>query len=210
MRTAIALASVLLLACGDAGITPDPTGAGGSSANAGPTVGAGGETGQGGATTTSGTGGDGGSETMGGAYESGSRLKAQALVGSDGSRTPMPAMHDTQLDVDCTYALAADGVQRCLPVDAAPISGYAEGTCTMALVSSACPLFGYTSALGAQCPRRRSVYAIGSPVVLTGAFYVKNGTSCSGIAVPAGVTFYAVGGEMAPQSFVAGTVEVEP
>lgn len=145
----------------------------------------------------------------GGWFESGTRLKAKTYVGADGSRTPVIGMRDTQLDTDCYFSLAADGVERCLPVDAAGIGGYTEGTCTQAVVYGTCPLVGYTSALGSQCPRRRTVYAIGSQTTVQ-TLYFKNGANCTGVAAPTGVTFFLVGGEVAPQSFVAGTVEVEP
>lgn len=97
MRDCVAF--VFIIACSkDPTITPDPTGGGGHGT---------------GGSNQGGHGGAGGG-APGGGYESGSRLKARTIVGSDGSRSPA-GWYDSQLEVECTWRLASDGKQRCMP-----------------------------------------------------------------------------------------------
>lgn len=53
------------------------------------------------------------------AAESGSRLKAKWLVAEDGARYFTFNWYDRERGHDCSFLLAADGVQRCLPPAAA-------------------------------------------------------------------------------------------
>jgi hypothetical protein len=63
-------------------------------------------------------------------YQSGSRLEANYYAGADGSKQFM-TMHDTQLNVDCAFQGAADGVLRCIPTGQGIFVGYyADSGCT--------------------------------------------------------------------------------
>lgn len=179
-----------LIAC-DAGIGPDPTDTGG---------------------TSQASSGAGGGSTIGGGYESGSRLKAQTHVGDDGSRTPLTAMFDSELGVECYFAVAADGVTRCLPFGGPTVGQYyLDAACTQPLAySPSCPVAGgYVSIRDTTCSPRAQVFPIGSLVTPAGV-YLKQGTNCTSTAVTAGAFYYSVGAEVPAASFVAATVEVEP
>src|SRR5262245_27196823 len=67
--------------------------------------------------------------------QSGSRLKARWIVGTDGSRQFL-SWHDSQLNADCTFASASDGSLRCLPVGLQE-SGFRDAECTQRVFSSA-------------------------------------------------------------------------
>lgn len=68
--------------------------------------------------------------------QSGSRIVAKTLVGSDGSRQ-FVGWRDSTLGVDCAFATASDGRTRCLP--GAPASGwtpaiiYGDAACSVAV-----------------------------------------------------------------------------
>src|SRR5262245_43533462 len=116
----------------------DETGAGqpGATAGDGNLAGAGG---------TAGAGGEGDLPT----FESGTRLRA-ILQGAGDARS-LFNWHDSELDIDCTFRKAEDGVMRCLPQ--AFVVGYSDDECQSALVStlSGCAVPKYAIANGPAC-----------------------------------------------------------
>jgi hypothetical protein len=81
---------------------------------------------------------------------SGTRLKVQRYVGSDGSSI-VAGLYDTMLGVSCGYGLASDGSIRCLPIGGEftpAISGpffYSDSACSAPIV------FPGGSADGSNC-----------------------------------------------------------
>lgn len=79
-------------------------------------------------------GSDGGGDvTAAPKFVGGARLRPRVLLGADGSREQL-GWHDTQLDTECSYRLATDGVSRCLP----PVRerAYLDPSCTQLVVRS--------------------------------------------------------------------------
>jgi len=70
------------------------------------------------------------SEASADANQSGSRLKATFYAGADGSKQAA-GMHDSQLNVDCSFQMATDGTLRCLPANGqASIYYFSDSGCT--------------------------------------------------------------------------------
>lgn len=207
----IATVSTLVACSAGPDITPDPdtTTSTGNAMGGSPVDGGNAPTdGGNGAGPTIGGAPQGGS-SPGGGYESGTRIKAKTLVGSDGSRNP-DGWHDSQLDVDCQWRLANDGSRRCLPVSISTAI-YADLDCTQPLmVQSACNPSNYAmvSDSSSGCDTRYRVYPIGASVTPAVA-YMKQGNGCVTTAVPSGGSVFATGPEMVVGEFVAGVVEVE-
>jgi hypothetical protein len=89
-------------------------------------------------------------------YTSGFRLRVKSYVGEDGFRQQV-GLYDTQLQTQCAFNVATDGVLRCLP----PVTFafyFGDAQCTQRVVSVEPPLcvtprFG--SILPETCPHGR-------------------------------------------------------
>lgn len=198
MLVLVALGAV---GCKDEPIGPDPVG--GSGSEGGSTANSGGSP-EGG---SSGEGGDGGSEDPGGSYESGSRLKARTLVGSDGSRSPS-GWFDTETNAECTWRLAADGQQRCLPV--APFAVYyGDAGCNQPLgTADGCGVPSKMLSISSACDGAVKVYEVGGVVGVGPTLYIRTGATCT--AVPAPPSVYYTLTEEPLTEYVAATVETGP
>jgi hypothetical protein len=194
---------VVLAGCSDE-IGPDPSGGtGASTANSMGGNGGEGATGGGDAGGSSSTGGS----TPGGGFESGERIKAKTLVGADGSRTPS-GLYDSQLGIDCAWRGASDGQQRCLPVNYAFATIWADAACTIPVGTSngTCGLPTHLLTQTGSCWDSVRVFPVAGPYA--GTTYTKAGADCIDI----GPTANAIigGAEIPASSFVAATVEIEP
>jgi hypothetical protein len=159
------------------------------------------------------------SNAMADGNQSGTRLKLKYYVGADGSKQ-LFALHDSQLNVDCNFIAAADGVTRCLPGGAFASSLFVDPGCTQLIAEwyrSTCPPPYFTSITNGTCgtPTQQRVWALGPAFTGTGA-YAMSGQNC--IAYPAAAftslqatyNFYTVGAEVPASSFVQGTLQTEP
>jgi hypothetical protein len=141
----------------------------------------------------------------------GSRLKATYLLGADGSKGYVPGVwYDTMRSETCTFTLGGDGQERCLP--SGILGGmFSDSACTqpIAAVPMGCatPLYA-TIADVSNCGTGVGavhVYTLGATTSPT-QLYVQSGTQCySGGPAASGYTYYSVGAEVAPASFVAAT-----
>lgn len=143
----------------------------------------------------------------------GSRLKSRYYVADDGSRQWI-GWHDTQLDVDCGFALASDGKTRCMPTSVGSVSGsFADSSCSQPLAAalggcSVPKLAVQIDTANASCsgvPYR--AFNVGAPFTGTTA-YVKSG-GCTSVSVTGGTTLYQTTGERPPSDFVAATEQVQ-
>jgi len=152
-------------------------------------------------------------------YQSGTRLKVRAFVGADGSRQ-FAGMRDATRDVDCTFAVAADGRTRCLPLATGASVGayYADAACSLPLAATragCASLAPYALSVDVTvCPQRYRIRQVASQ--FSGdAVYTKSGGSCAAVSGPAlvllraDVDLYATGPELPAANFVEGTVEVQ-
>jgi hypothetical protein len=148
---------------------------------------------------------------VGGDGASGSRLEAEWVVGADGSRA-FRSLRDVELDDECSFRYAADGRLRCLPADAEVADLYADASCTtrLALVAtgSCAPRFA-TMRDRFACPTRVHVFAV-EGTLETSDVYVGTPGNCAPIStfeLRGLYDLYALGAEVPPSSFVAGTLE---
>ena len=152
--------------------------------------------------------------------QSGSRLKVNVYVGADGSKLVTGSLHDTQLDVDCGYVLAADGSMRCLPSGAGWSGVFADPACTqpIAAVAKGCsaPAYARIAVPTGTCQTTTGahVYSIGAPLGSAGAFYLTGQTCSAYSGTPLSTLendedLYSVGNEVAASTFVQATVQPE-
>lgn len=142
----------------------------------------------------------------------GSRLKPKFRRGDDGAKEYIQGLwFDSQRGEDCTFLLASDGQTRCLP-KGNTFQYYADAQCTQAMVllQSACstPAYGVTTATVA-CgldTGGQHVFSVG-PSTNPPMIYGKAGSSCFAIGpTSADYTYFMVGAEVPPSSFVSATV----
>jgi len=156
----------------------------------------------------------------------GTRLKPRYTLGADGSKLFDPeVLHDSQLGVDCKFALAADGKLRCLPTGSDSLMvevDYTDSKCTvpMALLGWAIP----TPPTGCNLVLPKYVYQQGPkdrcsseplnyvfPVdgtITTADRYVKNGTDCT--LATKGENVVLLKPEAAATTFAEGTAGTDP
>ncbi len=143
-------------------------------------------------------------------WTSGTRLRARLWTPLDGGDPIFGGWRDTLLDTDCENAIAADGVERCMPVHArieteesyAGGAVYADAACTQKLAI----------ATAARCGRDR--YAVTSATKPTlhafpvGAVYtgpIWSNPGCTQRQPYLGVTLYPVGSTEEPATSFAAT-----
>ena len=161
--------------------------------------------------------------------QSGTRLKASYYVGSDGSKTFF-TMHDSQLNVDCGFVTASDGTTRCMPLANAVNVGqfFSDSGCSQALAytSTACSTtthyaIQYLSNSGG-CGYSYHAYTVSG--AFAGTVYNGTPSSCTALSSAADASaysrdlatafstysFYAIGSELPPSTFVQATVQTDP
>lgn len=197
-----ALVYVAMAACSGGGAGPSGPGAG-----------------SGGASTKGGPGSDSGLidalldpvPTASADPQSGGRLKAQYRLGDDGSKEYLAgAWFDSQRNEVCTFGPAADGKERCMP-DGATATVFADAMCQspLLMITSGCAAPSYALQLATSTcdvsPGAIHVFSVGAATTPS-ALYIQAGSSCyqAGTATT-GYTYYAVGPEIPPSSFVAAT-----
>jgi hypothetical protein len=144
-------------------------------------------------------------------FTSGTRIKFNVLSTPDGAKVSAGA-HDTALGVDCTFALAGDGVTRCLPNGPFYVMNtyFADDDCTVPVASgSSCDTPAYIRGIpsAAACPAGGSrVFAVGAKHAQA---YYKAGVQCTLLPSTAGTAYYVVGAEIAATDFQSATVALE-
>ncbi len=159
---------------------------------------------------------------------SGSRLKARTLVGDDGTRQ-FVGWRDTQRGEDCAFMVAADGVERCLPVESDESASYSlngftfwsDSACTSSVffrTRGLCPTPGRYwrryDRLTPLCgvPVKATIWQLGTPMAGTATFYRKSSTTpCEPVTAGPNSTYeFFEATAVPPAMFVAATIEVEP
>jgi hypothetical protein len=143
------------------------------------------------------------------ADEGGSRLKANIIKGSDGSKHYIGTFHDTMRNEDCSFRPAVDGKTRCLP-DAVVVGPFfGDAACTMPLVSapSACANPSYGSKIS-SCGLGEDLFKIGPKA--TGTIYNNSSGTCMAVTMPPpALNIFTIGAEQPPGGFVLGTSATE-
>jgi hypothetical protein len=188
-------------------------------------TGGGGSAGAGGGGGTGGTGGaGGGGATVPPDWVSGSRLRARVQTAPDGAKA-FVGWYDSQLGINCTFGVATDGVERCLPdYSGATVSGYfSDMGCSTKLGQSTYPCAtspqpSYATALvqlstcsaldGYNDPYQRRVFSISG--AYAGTLYAGTPGSCNPVtSPPAGYVFYTLGAEVSSSTFAQGAIVTE-
>jgi len=159
--------------------------------------------------------------------QSGSRLKLQYYVGSDGSKVSTGGIYDSQLNVTCYYTAASDGTTRCLPSGGATLGTefFSDSGCTQAIAytTTSCgtaPRYA-TQAQAAACGYQDHVYPVSG--AFTGTVYEGSPSSCTPISDAPGASqlsqdlaasfaaysFYSVGSELPPSTFVEAMLQTD-
>jgi hypothetical protein len=156
---------------------------------------------------------------------SGTRLKAAWVVGPEGERR-FRHWRDSKLDLNCRFAVAADGKWRCLPLHANYANGYTDPACTTPGVKG---FAGNTERfvkndVGGACPPGVEIRRVGKPVPESSRFgrvghgtvggrgvASKPTTTCELQRMMGGAAdvMYEIGEVVTPETFAAATVEVE-
>jgi hypothetical protein len=150
-----------------------------------------------------------------GEHVAGARLAPVYLEGDDGSRQFL-GWHDAARDVDCSFAIAADGAWRCLPSGADAGRFFADAACTqrLATVPRVCgspPGFAVVRDVPACVwQQSRQVFSLGERYTGPLAYWLAAG-ACAAVSSNdlAAYDLYAVGDEVHPSSFVSATAVVE-
>lgn len=146
----------------------------------------------------------------------GSRLARVYLEAEDGSRQFL-GWHDTVRDVDCSFAVAADGAWRCLPSGADAGRFFADAACTQRLATApkGClskPSFAVVREVPACAwQQARQVFSMGDSYTGPLAYWADAG-ACVPVSSNDLVLYdlYTVGDEVKPSSFVSATAGIEP
>jgi hypothetical protein len=151
---------------------------------------------------------------------SGSRLKLQYYVGTDGSKVPAGVL-DSMLATTCVYNTAADGTTRCLPPGSDASAAYADSACTtpLATVPKGCAATKYalrTIPTKGTCETAQPIHVYGLGAAFTPGMDVYesggSGGGCVAISSMALTTIYdlySVGAELPPSTFVQATRQTE-
>lgn len=147
--------------------------------------------------------------------QSGSRLKAQVVTGADGSKA-FTGLFDTQTKQECAYANAADGSYRCLPSGikaVAATSFFNDAKCTQPIlnVPAGCTAPAFVSTVSASCGNTQfHIFPTGKSFMLPMTIYLAEAGKCNAVPTKNAMgTWYEVGAELAPSTFVLGTITTE-
>ena len=143
---------------------------------------------------------------------SGTRLKANYINGSDGSKQWAMSWHDSMLNVDCTFGKAIDGSLRCLPAAAATGHFFAESLCTQPLAevpTTSCGAAPTPSLVySGQCDST-SYYAPGDYINYSPIYTLDTNGNCTSIPTPQNYIFYKLGAVVDVGQFVSATTSSE-
>jgi hypothetical protein len=147
----------------------------------------------------------------------GSRLKAEYRIADDGSKESISGVwFDSMRNETCSFGTAADGTDRCLPTGAvAAALSYSDTNCTMQVVSvvSGCaqpPYIAVPVAVSAtSCSEAGGgthIYSVGAATT-PAALYVSAGGMCFPLGQVPMASYFTLGNEVAPTSFVGSTMQ---
>lgn len=147
------------------------------------------------------------------AAEDGTRIVNLYRTTPDGLKTPAGyEFWDKELDLKCTFALAEDGKERCVPPFESSVGSYfGDSGCSVPVGFSSkglCPKYGYAGTAPTTCGQgtayRYTFYQIGAK---TSTVYQKSGDTCVEVAPSTHETadFYSVA-KIAPTTFAEGSV----
>lgn len=142
---------------------------------------------------------------------SGTRLKVRYVEGDDGSRAPA-GFFDTVRNEACTFSQSEDGRLRCLPtedlVTVAP-SLFVDSTCTQRVAFGGCVFPRFARELTPTCPARTKLFTV-MPAAPATLYTNSVGQPCTATPRDPNLTYWVVGGAVAPEQWLTGAFKVEP
>jgi hypothetical protein len=164
-------------------------------------------------TEAGGQGGGGGDETsaMTDGWSSGTRLRA--VLDAAGDAKLFKLWHDAELDVDCAFAPAADGVERCMPAVERGYAVYSDAKCTkpVALFAAddAIPPFIAEPHRALDCGKGGAYLEVGAAAAGVTAVYGFSNENCVANGMVGATQLVKQLGAVVPTSmFVAATKTV--
>ncbi len=137
-----------------------------------------------------GSGGEG-TSTLTDGWLSGTRLRAVLDVAADAKL--FKRWHDVKLNVDCAFAPAADGVERCMPAVERGYAVYSDAKCTKAVA-----LFGAGDAIPPYIAEPHRSFGCGK-----GAAYLEVGAAAAGVT-----SFYVFSNENCVENGMVGATKI--
>jgi hypothetical protein len=143
-------------------------------------------------------------------YQDGTRLRLQVLSTADGATSPWPEFLDQQLATECSFSVAGDGQQRCMPADTTIASDrYADTACTQPVLdipaSSIAP--HYANKRDARGCATSSYYRVSS--AHSGTTYQNTTSTCVAAPVDPTHVYYTLA-PVAASAFESATVGTPP
>lgn len=146
---------------------------------------------------------------------SGSRLKARWRTGEDGS-TSFDGWQDSTLETTCTYRIAADGIERCLPSGSnvrGSIVHYADAACTDAFadlgVGAPCDPAYITDNSVKLLLCREDVYKVVGAISIVDPAYQKDADGSCVQTAPEPLPVLDLE-HIPPETFAASSVAIDP
>jgi hypothetical protein len=147
----------------------------------------------------------------------GTRLKVRTYVASDGSALPTYDLHDSLLDVECSFSRAADDMTRCLP-SVEPVQFFSDPACAQPVAGTPCasraPRYVFQETRGSSCgPEAMHILPVGG--AYSGPVYTKTHRDrrelCAAVTASyASFSYFTVGAEVPPSEFVEATLQTAP
>jgi hypothetical protein len=189
----------------DSSLGPDPDVATSSTGGGPPTTSSSTES-----SSTETTSSGGGGPTQGLGYENGSRLRANVLVGEDGSKQ-FWGWHDSDRSEDCQFTTAADSHKRCMPLSSAATSTgtyFLDAQCSTELAVALCSPHYVLRYIPDGCSNRVQLYELGIQATPT-SIYLKSGATCIETTPVASYTYWRIGSEVPSSAFARASVQTE-
>jgi hypothetical protein len=143
--------------------------------------------------------------------QSGTRLKVNYYAGTDGSKQPTGNMHDSMLNVDCSFLTASDGTLRCMP-SGTGLTGFVDSGCTqpLAIRTKGCsaPAYGVKPVTACDAGDVWHVFPITG--AYSGASYYSGAPGACAASPTSGLTaydLYSTGAELPPSTFAQATIQ---
>jgi len=145
-------------------------------------------------------------------WTSGTRLRAKLDVFDSARR--FVRWRDTQLSVECDYAVASDGRWRCLPdASALALTLFDDAQCRTAVgawsTGGPAPQYVPVPPQPFQCNQGTRYFTLGAAYTPS-TIYTRSGSDCVAGSVDPALTYVRTAGEAPPATFVAATESIEP
>ena len=140
--------------------------------------------------------------------KNGTRLRNKLINAEDGTIAMGTGLTDTQLNIDCAFALAEDGTMRCLPFGAfLQYTYFLDNQCmqTFAYSSTCSPPVKYIADYSTNSCGKNRVLGLVPIDAPPANVYYKNGANCVSIANGYSTyRMYSLGAAVSASMFVAG------